>query len=117
MARKKRYQYEENRDDDDFFVSRSQKKRDSTLLQEIGEEIVLLPQFKLDKLPLSEDLQIAIAEHKRLSNKEAKRRQLQYIGRLMRESQIEDNFENDQDGDNAQNLDLVSAYLEMKKGW
>lgn len=114
MARKKRYQYEENKDDDDFFVSRSQKKRDSTLLQTIGEEIVLLPQFKLDKLPLSEDLQIAIQEHKRLSNKEAKRRQLQYIGRLMREAQIEDATNNSA---NLENTDLVSVYLEMKKGW
>lgn len=117
MARKKRYQYEEDRDEDDLFVSRSQKKRDSTLLQEIGEELILLPQFKLDKLPLSEDLKIAIAEHKRLSNKEAKRRQLQYVGRLMREAQIESATQNSENTEESQSLDLVSAYLEMKKGW
>lgn len=105
MAKKNKYLYDENADGEEKRISRSQKKRDSTSLQKIGEEIANLAPAKLDELPLTEDLQAAIAEYKRITNREAKRRQLQYIGRLMREAQEE------MDGEE----DLVSAYLALKE--
>lgn len=107
MARKKRYQYEENIEEDDNFISRSQKKRNSSILQELGEEISLLPAFRLAQLPLTEDLKAAIPEYKRIPDKEARRRHLQYVGRLMREAQDEAAFN--------KTPDLVTVYLEMKK--
>ena len=107
MARKKRYQYEENIEEDDSFISRSQKKRDSSALQQIGEEILVLPAFKLGLLPLTEDLKLAIAEYKKIPDKEARRRHLQYFGRLMREAQDEAAFNKTDD--------IVAVYLEMKK--
>ena len=86
MARKKKYQYNENGTQDDLPVSRSQKKRDSTALQDLGAKIASLPAGDLALLPLTEDLKSAYAELTRLSGHEARRRQLQYIGRLMREA-------------------------------
>lgn len=106
MAKKNRYQYEKDNDTEDAYISRSQKKRDSSQLQKIGEELANLAPAKLAKLPLTEDLREAFAEFRRISNKEAKRRHLQYIGRVMREAQEE--------AESGGTQDIVSAYLEMK---
>lgn len=106
MAKKNRYLYDKNNSTEETYISRSQKKRDSSQLQKIGEELADLAPAKLAKLPLTQDLENAFAEYRKISNKEAKRRHLQYIGRLMREAQEEAEAEN--------SPDLVSAYLESK---
>jgi len=64
--------------------SKSQRKRDMTALQKLGEALVALPSNQLDKIPIEETLLAAIQEARLLSSHEAKRRQLQYIGRIMR---------------------------------
>lgn len=65
--------------------SRSQKKRDSTALQKLGEELAALPETILADFPLSAKTREAVQEWRRFSSHESKRRQMQYIGRLMRE--------------------------------
>lgn len=65
--------------------SKSQRKRDMIALQKLGEELVDLPLSQLKKFPLSEKLYEAIIEARSLNSHEAKRRQVQYIGRLMRD--------------------------------
>jgi len=67
--------------------SRSQKKRDSASLQKTGEALAGLPPAKLAALPLPDDLKKALADCASMKNREAKRRQMQYIGGLMREAQ------------------------------
>lgn len=67
-------------------VSRSQRKRDSAALQATGEKLALLPPARQDKLPLPPDLAEALAVFRAMPGREARRRQLQYIGRLMREA-------------------------------
>ena len=65
--------------------SKTQLKRDSEALQELGEELVNLKPTELAKVPLDEELQDAIDLAHRLKGKrEAWRRHLQFIGRLMR---------------------------------
>lgn len=64
--------------------SKSQRKRDMIALQDIGKELVKLPESKLDKMHLPDDLRQAVLDYRRFSKNEAIRRQLQYIGRLMR---------------------------------
>ena len=66
--------------------SRSQRKRDSAALQARGEELALLPPARQALLPLPPDLAEALADFRTMSSREARRRQLQYIGRLMREA-------------------------------
>ncbi|MCV5901914.1 DUF615 domain-containing protein, partial [Escherichia coli] len=61
----------------------SEMKRDMEELQKLGEELVGLKPSVLEKFPLSEDLREAIADAQRFKN-EARRRQLQRIGKLMR---------------------------------
>ena len=64
--------------------SKSQLKRDSHALQEMGKQLVEMPEGKLQKFDLPENLKDAIYEARRLKSREAKRRHLQYIGKLMR---------------------------------
>ncbi len=70
---------------DDEYKSRSQKKRESTALQKLGEELARLSPQLLRGLELPEDLRSALAELPRMKTHEARRRQMQYIGRQMRE--------------------------------
>ena len=74
---------------DDTFApegkSRSQKKRESSALQERGRELASLSPAVLGKLPLAPELAEALAAWRGLKSHEAKRRHMQYIGRLMRE--------------------------------
>ena len=58
--------------------SKSQLKRDSHALQEMGKQLVEMPEGKLQKFTLPESLQEAIYEARRLKSREAKRRHLQY---------------------------------------
>lgn len=64
--------------------SKTQLKRDMQDLQALGEALVKLPIEQLLKIQLDELLLDAIYEAKRLSSHGAIRRQLQYIGKLMR---------------------------------
>lgn len=71
--------------------SKSQLKRDMTGLQKLGEELTTLNKKQLEKLPLSDLLRAAIAEYLRLPNSNgAKRRQLQFIGKVMRDTNHEE---------------------------
>ncbi len=65
--------------------SKSQRKRDMTALQELGERLVELSPEQLDSLPLEEFLRDAVDEARRITAHEGRRRQMQYVGRLMRE--------------------------------
>lgn len=87
MPRKNRYQI--GGEEETERVSRSQKKRDSSALQAVGEKLAKMPAVRRQRLPLPADLREGLEEYDRLSGFEAKRRQLQFIGRLMREAREE----------------------------
>lgn len=65
-------------------VSKSQLKRDSHALQSLGEALVDLSRDQLRKFQLPEDLFQAIVAAQTIKQHGAKKRQLQYIGKLMR---------------------------------
>ncbi len=65
--------------------SKSQRKRDMEALQHLGESLLRLNRGHLDALDLPETLLHAILEAKSISAHGARRRQLQYIGKLMRQ--------------------------------
>ena len=73
-------------------ATRTDLKKESDALQDLGEALLGLRPKLLERLQLPEKLVDALAEQKRLTNFEAKRRQMQFIGKLMRkldESQVE----------------------------
>jgi ribosome-associated protein len=65
--------------------SKSQRKRESSALQDIGKMLVQLPTERVRNLDLPEALRAAVLEAQRISSHGALRRQMQYIGRLMRD--------------------------------
>ncbi len=69
--------------------SKSQKKREMHALQDLGEELVKLSQDRLDKLDLPDALYDAVMDARRFSKHEARRRQMQFIGKLMRDLDTE----------------------------
>jgi ribosome-associated protein len=72
-------------DDQPDKPSKSQRKRDMHELQALGVKLVELNADQLDSVEMPEDLRDAIMEARRIKSHEGKRRQLQYIGRLMRD--------------------------------
>jgi len=64
--------------------SRTDLKRESTELQKLGEDLLTLRADLMARLDLSEKLKDAVIEARRISNFEGKRRQMQFVGKLMR---------------------------------
>jgi ribosome-associated protein len=69
--------------------SKSQLKRDMTALQKLGEELVEQPAERLEGVDLPEGLREAIDQARSIRDHEGRRRQMQYIGRLMRDVDVE----------------------------
>jgi ribosome-associated protein len=69
--------------------SKTQRKKEMTALQALGTRLVRLNAAQLAQLPLPDRLREAIAAAQRITAHEAHRRQLQYIGKLMRQVEPE----------------------------
>ncbi|HEX6321559.1 MAG TPA: ribosome biogenesis factor YjgA [Burkholderiales bacterium] len=69
----------------DDFVSKTRRKREMLELQALGAALAALPEAQLARVQLPEDLREALLEARGIRSHEAKRRQMQYVGRLMRE--------------------------------
>jgi ribosome-associated protein len=70
---------------DQEIVSKTRRKREMHELQALGVALAALSESQLKEMQLGEDLLEALLEAKRIKSHEAKRRQMQYIGRLMRD--------------------------------
>src|SRR5688572_24389917 len=64
--------------------SRTELKKESTELQKLGEALLALRGDLMERLELPESLLTALDQLKRITNFEGRRRQLQYVGKLMR---------------------------------
>lgn len=69
--------------------SKSQVKRDMLALQELGKAIVDLSTDRVKQLPLSEKLREAVLLAQRTTSREGRRRQIHYVGKLMRDAPAE----------------------------
>ena len=98
--KKKRPQYQwvredmqvpERADDDagEAYQSRTQRRDEARALDALGKELVAMPNARLQRLPLSDALREAIALARRITSHEASRRQMQFIGRLLRSEDVE----------------------------
>ena len=76
--------HREDAADDAAGPSKSQRKRDMHALQALGERLVELPESRFARLQLPEDLADAIRLARRITAHEGRRRQVQYVGKLMR---------------------------------
>jgi ribosome-associated protein len=78
-------------DDDEFDLppSKSSRKRAALALQKLGERLVAMRAAERVKLPLGEALTEAILEAQRIRSRGALARQFQYIGKLMRNEDVD----------------------------
>lgn len=71
-------------------ISKTQRKRAMEELQVLGEELVALSSDRVRRIDLPEDLRVAVSDAKRMTrHDEARRRQIQFIGKLMRNVEVE----------------------------
>jgi ribosome-associated protein len=95
--------------------SKTDLKRESTELQKLGEALLTLRGDLFARLDLPEGLVTALEELKRISNFEGRRRQLQYVGKLMRQQEpetlqaVRDALEEQRGGSAQQTLALHTA--------
>jgi ribosome-associated protein len=75
--------------DPDERPSKTQRKKESHELQDLGEALVALPESRVKDLAIPENLRDAVNEYRRTRTHEGKRRQMQYIGKLMRGTDTE----------------------------
>jgi ribosome-associated protein len=69
--------------------SKTRLKQASHALQELGQAAVALPPAQLEALSIAEPLRDAIVQYKKTRTHEGRRRQMQYIGKLMRRHDVE----------------------------
>jgi ribosome-associated protein len=76
-------------DSNDGLKSKTQRKRYMNYAQELGEALLALTPEQLSQFPLDERLADALQEATRIRSREALRRQKQFIGKLMRDADLE----------------------------
>ena len=69
--------------------SKTRMKQVSHELQDLGEAVVALPDSRIEGLQIAEVLLDAIRQYKKTKSFEGRRRQMQYIGKLMRNHDVE----------------------------
>jgi ribosome-associated protein len=74
---------------DDERPSKTQLKKASHELQELGEALLALPDERLEGIGMPEPLLEAVRALKRTRSHEGRRRQLQYVGKLMRSADVQ----------------------------
>jgi ribosome-associated protein len=95
--------------------SRTELKKESAELQKTGEALLTLRSELMERLDLPESLRNALDELRRITNFEGRRRQLQYVGKLMRQLEpqtqqaIRDALEEQRSGSAQQTLALHAA--------
>jgi len=64
--------------------SKSELKRQSDALQKLGEQLIAEPRDRVKRVPMPDEVKDAILMCQTITNHEGRRRQLQYVGKMMR---------------------------------
>ncbi|GAB4289320.1 MAG: ribosome biogenesis factor YjgA [Thiohalomonadaceae bacterium] len=73
-------------DDEDIGPSKSQRKRDAHELLDLGAALVELAPQQLAEIPLAEEVLAAVKEARSITTHGARKRQLKYLGKLLRQA-------------------------------
>lgn len=87
--REKEFVYEQEPEIEYELVSKSEMKREMERWQQLGERLTQLSPEIWDRMPITDVLYKALEESKRIKQHGAKRRHLQYIGRIMRDQDVD----------------------------
>lgn len=103
-------------DSEDEFTSKSQLKRDSNALKDLGKKLASLNPEQLEKIPLNDKLLDAIHLAHKLSNKRgALKRHFQFIGKILRSIDADPILQavaeiDDKDKNNVQAFKLIEHW-------
>lgn len=75
----------DRQDKDPDKPSKSQRKREANELQQLGASLLEVKPTLLDKFPLPDELRDAVVLARATPQGSARKRQIQYIGKLMRQ--------------------------------
>lgn len=81
--------------EEDAYIPRDQRpsktslKKEAHELQKLGQELIELPDTRLNAIGMDEGLLAALRELRKTRSHEGRRRQLQYVGKLMRQVDVE----------------------------
>ncbi|MDX1571983.1 MAG: ribosome biogenesis factor YjgA [Xanthomonadales bacterium] len=75
--------------DSDAAPSKSELKRQAKARLELGRQLVELPKSELAKIPLSEPVLRAVKAAQGITQNVARKREIQYLGKLLREIDVE----------------------------
>ena len=75
--------------DDEEWISKTQRKRECDALQELGEQLITLKNDELESFDLPDELFDAVKAARKIRQRGALKRQKQFIGRLMRDVDAE----------------------------
>ena len=75
-------------EDSDFEPSKTERKREAHAARDLGAELCVLSDAQLAAFPLSDSLLAAIREYRNIHAHGARKRHLQYIGKLMRQHDV-----------------------------
>jgi ribosome-associated protein len=75
--------------EEDIIISKSQLKREAEEAQKLGEDLHKLDPGSLKNITLPDDLSKALDDARRIKSHGALKRQLQYIGKIMRRMDLE----------------------------
>ncbi|MGH1461067.1 MAG: ribosome biogenesis factor YjgA [Neptuniibacter sp.] len=90
MTQENKFKNNLNNDQDDECLSKTEVKRQMHALQELGLRLTKLNKDQLDKLQLSDSLRTAVDDYHRIKSNSAKKRHLQYIGKVIRNQDPEE---------------------------
>ena len=71
-------------EEQDDFISKTRRKKEMRQLQDVGAALVKLSREQLARIDMPENLREAVAAGQGITKHEARRRQMQYIGKIMR---------------------------------
>jgi ribosome-associated protein len=74
----------ENRFEDESHVSKSQRRREALELKSLASELIRLSPSRLGRVPLDDAVRSAVVEARQINSNVARKRQLQYVAKLLR---------------------------------
>jgi ribosome-associated protein len=79
----------ETADDDSLEVSKSQRKRDAHELLDLAKQLISMPETRLKRLPLDQDLRDEVGFARSIRSHGARKRQLMTVGKMLRKRDTE----------------------------
>ncbi|MBW2611657.1 MAG: DUF615 domain-containing protein [Deltaproteobacteria bacterium] len=95
-------------------VSRTQKKKEALALQKLGQQLVALSPEQFAKITLPDELREAVTEVRAMTSHGARRRQIKYIGAIVREidsQPIQEALDNIRHGD----YQMAAAFKQIEQ--